>query len=83
MTQKIALSHIVLVVHRRYIMSEVVVRKGHKTLVVRVKVKNLDVKKCSKGFLQKNISLNDEVLVKCDQQGNMISHGQFYSIYKI
>jgi len=58
-------------------------RKGVKTLVCIVKVKDLELHKCSSKFLNLDLEENDEVFVKCDENGKFVLHGGYYSIYKI
>lgn len=46
-----------------------VVRKGRATLVRRMKVSELDESKCSRKFLERNLSGDTIVNVRCDKDG--------------
>lgn len=48
-----------------------VIRKNFPNTVLEMKVKDLDVDKCSKKFLSNNLNPEDTVYVKCDLQGEV------------
>lgn len=61
-------------------------RKGHPVNVIKLKIVDLDVDKCSSKFLRlKEWKLEDEVYIKCNQIGNIEYKGKnlMYSIFSI
>lgn len=63
-----------------------VVRKTRPCPVLKVKVKDLDPKRCSFKFKQLELDPETEVYIKCDEEGNIIYRSgskQFYSILSI
>lgn len=66
-------------------MIEIYIKKNVPVFVIRMRVGDLDKNKLSNKFLSHNITDNEEVFVKCDEQGNLDLRGknQEYRTYKI